>query len=407
MLACAQLGDALAEVDPAPGEAHNYFALLGIRPQDLLRRLVKNKGCTPTASLVASLLGVNLADEILASCIPRITFQGRQTLPAGDAPPLVGIHGSRMVSQSPEEVGTSQREDRIEAQPPSKSSVPLEESPKVRGGNGHFWSTAAASEPLCSCQLCRRASAILQQPSPNYGPYVGRGQPAYGAVPTLFRVPFQPSIPKPPCPAPTSRFPHPSRTGREGAEKEADAEENPSGPDLDTAEINKVMSGRKARLPGLSGDEKTPPGLTPDLLTKLATVAPFRCTVAALLELLSRRGGLTGGAFPVVPAALYTAPDGGLEGSEVSYAPSPGARGLERGKRGVEGLATDEELLEFSLQQSAERYPLLHRWIRLQLHTNSSLADLRENPGIPRLLPPTIQPFHSIVRPVTVRLVTE
>lgn len=52
----AQVGDALAEVDPAPGEAHNYFALLGIRPQDLLRRLVKSKGCVPAASQVAFLL---------------------------------------------------------------------------------------------------------------------------------------------------------------------------------------------------------------------------------------------------------------------------------------------------------------------------------------------------------------
>ena len=56
-----QVGDAVAEADPAPSEAQNYFAMLQQTPSTLLPRLVAQWGCSDsTAERVASLLGSDL-----------------------------------------------------------------------------------------------------------------------------------------------------------------------------------------------------------------------------------------------------------------------------------------------------------------------------------------------------------
>ncbi|KAK9842213.1 hypothetical protein WJX81_000852 [Elliptochloris bilobata] len=46
----AKVGDEVAAVDPAPGEAQDYFALLGARPRTLLPKLVLHWGCADDAA---------------------------------------------------------------------------------------------------------------------------------------------------------------------------------------------------------------------------------------------------------------------------------------------------------------------------------------------------------------------
>ena len=64
-----QVGDAVAEADPAPSEAQNYFAMLRETPSTLLPRLVAQWGCSDsTAERVASLLGSDLVSIQLRLC---------------------------------------------------------------------------------------------------------------------------------------------------------------------------------------------------------------------------------------------------------------------------------------------------------------------------------------------------
>ena len=65
-----QVGDAVAEADPAPSEAQNYFAMLGETPGTLLPRLVAQWGCADgTAQRVARLLGADLVRPLLSSML--------------------------------------------------------------------------------------------------------------------------------------------------------------------------------------------------------------------------------------------------------------------------------------------------------------------------------------------------
>ena len=69
LLLLLQVGDAVAEADPAPSEAQNYFAMLQEAPATLLPRLVAQWGCSDsTAERVASLLGSDLVS-------PRLLLQ--------------------------------------------------------------------------------------------------------------------------------------------------------------------------------------------------------------------------------------------------------------------------------------------------------------------------------------------
>lgn len=64
-----QIGDELASMDPAPAEAHNYFALLDIPPNELLIRLINQRGFVPGVFKVAELLGRDPVQDFLASAI--------------------------------------------------------------------------------------------------------------------------------------------------------------------------------------------------------------------------------------------------------------------------------------------------------------------------------------------------
>ena len=163
-----------------------------------------------------------------------------------------------------------------------------------------------------------------------------------------------------------------------------------------------MSSARKPRLPGIPGDPLTPPVLTLDLLNKLVALSPLRCTLAAILELLGRHGGLTSGAFPIVSNPRSEDGGGDVAGRGVGgegFAPVEGRLKVSASREdagvgplvgsgdggemraGVESGATDEQLLEFAMQQSKKRWPLLHRWLRLQLQTNPSLSGLEGASG--------------------------
>ena len=66
----SQVGDAVAEADPAPSEAQNYFAMLQETPRMLLPRLVAQWGCSDsTAERVAALLGLDLVSKLSYCCV--------------------------------------------------------------------------------------------------------------------------------------------------------------------------------------------------------------------------------------------------------------------------------------------------------------------------------------------------
>jgi len=66
----SQVGDAVAEADPAPSEAQNYFAMLQETPGMLLPRLVAQWGCSDsTAERVAALLGLDLVSNLTYCCL--------------------------------------------------------------------------------------------------------------------------------------------------------------------------------------------------------------------------------------------------------------------------------------------------------------------------------------------------
>ena len=62
----------MAEADPAPSEAQNYFAMLHETPGMLLPRLVAQWGCADsTAERVAALLGLDLVSSVMYCCMPE------------------------------------------------------------------------------------------------------------------------------------------------------------------------------------------------------------------------------------------------------------------------------------------------------------------------------------------------
>ncbi|CAL5220409.1 g2420 [Coccomyxa viridis] len=83
----AQVGDAVAEADPAPSEAQNYFAMLQETPSTLLPRLVAQWGCSDsTAERVASLLGSDLVHEVLKAVIGPVRLQQDASQQDGQPP---------------------------------------------------------------------------------------------------------------------------------------------------------------------------------------------------------------------------------------------------------------------------------------------------------------------------------
>ena len=65
--------DAVADADPAPSEAQNYFDMLGETPGTLLTRLVAQWWCADsTAERVAGLLGADLVIPLLSGVTSRL-----------------------------------------------------------------------------------------------------------------------------------------------------------------------------------------------------------------------------------------------------------------------------------------------------------------------------------------------
>ena len=160
---------------------------------------------------------------------------------------------------------------------------------------------------------------------------------------------------------------------------------------------------RRSRLPGIKGADDCSIQLTVKLLSDLAAVAPLRATVAAVVQLLHRHGGLSGGLMPVVPpqpseienlVVLKPAGQSKVRAKNGSAASLQSGAGVETEQQpaggsaieedaAVKARATDRELLNFAMEQSAEKFPPLQRWLQLQLETNPALAHLRQDAGRP------------------------
>ena len=363
-----QVGDELAVVDPAPGEAHNYFALLDMLPPELTARLVKQQGCVPSAFKVAALLGVDLVDEVLSACVqpvlpPPAAYGHRQPadrtlegLHAATSPPA----GSQAASSRRQRSNAEEQDGSTEAAGPLEGRR-AEAAPAVGARAEH------SLQPLCSCALCTEMASLV--------PHLHL--PLIGSVAEL-----------------------PSSAQNEGSFTEPST----SGSTEGTQSISKGRPARrKSRLPGIRGAGDCSIQLTVKLLNDLAAVAPLRATVAAVVQLLQRHGGLSGGLMPVVPPQspetenlVVSKPDVQSElraengppaslqsgaGVETEQQPAAGA-GIEEDPA-VKAGATDRELLNFALEQSAEKFPPLQRWLQLQLETNPALAHLRQDSGTP------------------------
>lgn len=192
-----------------------------------------------------------MADEILASCTPEVTIRGGQEAIDGSTALPGKLWGSQAATQRSEGVHGVKVESQPyrEARFPTGASTseafagivrrePVEKAPAR--AKGHRWDASATSEPLCSCRLCREATADLRREAQRGG----QASPGCGEGPPLFGVPFQPYIPRPPGPIRDSQPLPGARDSSGGGVREAEGAKSPSGPDLDAAEINKVIFGR-------------------------------------------------------------------------------------------------------------------------------------------------------------------
>ena len=66
-----QICDDLAAVDPAPGEAHNYFALLDLLPQEVVVSLMSQRNLIPTLFKVSELMGLDPIIEFMKSVLQQ------------------------------------------------------------------------------------------------------------------------------------------------------------------------------------------------------------------------------------------------------------------------------------------------------------------------------------------------
>ena len=355
-------------VDPAPGEAHNYFALLDMLPPELTARLVKQQGCVPSAFKVAGLLGVDLVDEVLSACVqpvlPPPAAHGHRQLADRT---LAGLHAGTSPPAGTQAASSRQQQSNAEEQGGCKEAAgPLggrRAAPAPAVGVG----AEPSLQPLCSCALCTEMVSLV--------PYLHL--PLIGSVAGVSSSEQN-----------EGRFSEPLTSGStEGTQPTSKGR----------------PARRRSRLPGIKGADDCSIQLTVKLLNDLAAVAPLRATVAAVVQLLQRHGGLSGGLMPVIPpqtsdteSLIVSEP---AVQSEVGAENGPAASlqsgaGVETEQQSAAGLATaedaavkacatDRELLDFALEQSAEKFPPLQRWLQLQLETNPGLAHLRQDPGRP------------------------
>ena len=406
-----QVGDELAGIDPAPGEAHNYFALLEYSPGDLLRKLVKSKGCSPVAVKVASLLGVDLVEEVLTSCLPALRqkeyFQSSQVTGRSD-----GSFTGEQMKQS-EGYGDAQEQQgkgKASAGSGNRSSIrslhPGGSEGEIMGSESAGSTTPTAKpskapEPLCACATCQLASQIAQKGRETAGrkngsssapqeseksanPFSQRAASLQGneseeatAEASILSVLLK-------CRAAeglsTSRKQRAEAGDRDASE---DDSEKSYRADWEAVELDKMMVNRKARMPGLPLVEEAEGCLTLDLLEKVAAVAPLRAFFATTVHIFARHDCLHQGPVPVLPSSEPSSAQPGADGSSrpSKQKKSRRMRSPEKGQRGPEQLS-DIELRDFAVKIAAEKYPILQRWLLLQIDSIDSLRHLRSSKSL-------------------------
>ena len=370
----------MAAIDPAPGEAHNYFALLEYLPGDLLRRIVKSHGCSPAAFKVASLLGVDLVESVLASCLPTLPVMPKdQTLPqqqtsANSRRPTTEV--SRDPAEGRDTRGPTSAEPAFSRDEASRHTANAREKQglKVAQETSNRGGPASSSAPNLGQSTRRKAKARgsfddLATPDGSWSEIVSllsRAGLREGGVVLNGVIPDK-------------------------VESQKRNERRPYGAEIEAEELSKVMASRKARLPGMPATEDAPGCLTMDLLAKIASVAPLRAFCAAVVTLFYRHQCLHEGPIPLLPLSLDS-----MTLSDPSPAAKPG-RSLDLGSlpdkqqsererqarqklraedQGVTCSASDAQLLDFAKKVSADKFSVLHQWLGLQIEAIDSLRDL-------------------------------
>ena len=347
-----QVGDEVAAVDPAPGEAQDYFALLAACPRVLLPKLVLHWGCADDAAArVAALLGCDLVAEVLQATLAPVR------------PPPLRAAGA---GPSPEhDLGSGEGLER-EKDAASEGAVPDGQAAEASSGD------AAAGG--CACAFCRWGADLAADEL---------GPPEPGDAHSALTQPGAPRA------APAGSQAQADPVGSAGAGPAGPAGAAPGAlPRAPSAgPVLPILGavGAAGAGAGATGSSYT---LQLAVLAELAKRAPVRAALAALVVLLQRRGGLAAGKAPVLPdvqdpnpkrqaggpPAAARARLGGAEG------PEPPAGGPARGDPDAGSAAAsreDAELLAFAAS-AATVAPPLQRWIQLQAATNPALGALRE-----------------------------
>ena len=349
-----QVGDEVAAVDPAPGEAQDYFALLAACPRVLLPKLVLHWGCADDAAArVAALLGCDLVAEVLQATLAPVR------------PPPLRAAGA---GPSPEHDLGSEEELEREKDAASEGGVPEGQAAEASSGD--------AAGGGCACAFCRWGadlaadelgppdpgdahSALTQPGAPRAGPAGSQAQAdpvgSAGAGPAGPAGAAPGALPRAPSAGPV--LPILGAVGAVGA------------------------AGAGA---GAAGSSYT---LQLAVLAELAKRAPVRAALAALVVLLQRRGGLAAGKAPVLPGVQDPNPERQVGGppaaarARLGGADGPGPAGGPARRDPDAGSAAasreDAELLAFAAS-AATAAPPLQRWIQLQAATNPALGALRE-----------------------------
>ena len=387
----------MASIDPAPGEAHNYFALLEIDPKELILKLVSQHAFHPTVLKVASMMRLDPVDVVLEACIvPAFAQKGTKmqlhltaaistiaqlsselaplpsqfdasatsTLSSGtnlvhlsssdiQSGPLAPVPQQQNASIGTEESGRPElksangvaalQRHEEKAQRGSRSmgemnatdtaglvEALVREEVQFIGSSGQAW-----PQPICRCPICTEKDRDTYQALPGFA---GQDAPERKCFRTgiCARIVAQPEG-------------KPTRGGLK----------------------------RKTRLPGIKGAEDASIQLTTGLLTGIAAIDPSRAAVTAVLLLFERRNGWSAsGLLRLQTGGDELEQDVQPEATAISVSGSP-ARTSADDRADI----SDTKLLQLALQFSEKDFPVLHRWVKLQLRTNPALADLQDGPG--------------------------
>lgn len=373
---------------------------------------MKSKGCSPTASKVASLMGVDLVDETLRSCLPelRLATKSKPSAITGsserssiDSSVSEGSEGERDSERLEEQTGKGASSgNRARAKGMSRSSAgKVGSRADILAAQGRstkallkIGEASKASELLCGCATCQLAMHLAQDSADPTILREGRSNgiedlkeatmhslaeqageegedAAFGEslLSILMRCrAFEDSGSK--------------TASSAGVDDSANGRARPYGTDLDAAELDRVMASRKARMPGIPSVEEAEGLLTLHLLEKIAAVAPLRAFYAAVVQLFARHDCLHRGPVPIIASCEISSAQPRVEGD--SSHPKQNRSKRSRSKEQAPGKAgdmSDYELRDFAMKIAAEKHPILERWLKLQMDSIDSLKHLQSREG--------------------------